>query len=160
MDSSAVTVFAMQILPVVYVGLALVVIGIALIAAEFHLPTLGLLGMLGVLSIFAGYVTLLHANAPGLEVGLPIVAAIGVVGALLVVVAVAVALRGRHQPVATGEPGMLGAKVDVTADFVGGKGRVRYGGELWNAHSEAPLRAGQSARVVAVEGLELRVEPV
>ena len=53
---------------------------------------------------------------------------------------------------------MIGASAEVLNDFVG-KGRVRYGGELWNARSEAPLHAGDAARIVRVEGLTLWVEP-
>ena len=39
-------------------------------------------------------------------------------------------------------------------------GRVRYGGELWNAHAAAPLKRGERARIVKVEGLQLWVEPL
>jgi len=53
---------------------------------------------------------------------------------------------------------MLGESAEVIADFTG-KGRVRYGGELWNARSTAPLHAGESARIVRIEGLTLWVEP-
>ena len=53
---------------------------------------------------------------------------------------------------------MVGASAEVFADFTG-KGRVRYGGELWNARSAAPLHAGEAARIVKVEGLTLWVEP-
>ena len=53
---------------------------------------------------------------------------------------------------------MIGASAEVVADFLG-KGRVRYGGELWNAHSAQALRAGQQVRIVKVEGLTLWVEP-
>ena len=53
---------------------------------------------------------------------------------------------------------MIGASAEVVADFTG-RGRVRYGGELWNARSNAPLHAGDVARIVKVEGLTLWVEP-
>lgn len=159
MDTPTATQLAFQILPVVYVGLALALIGIALIAAEFHLPTFGLLGMLGLLAIIAGYVTLLHADSPGVSVALPVVAAIGVVGAVLLPIAIYMTIRSRHRPLATGESTMLGASVAVAEDFTQGRGRVHYGGEWWNARSTAPLRVGDRARVVAVNGLELTVEP-
>jgi membrane-bound serine protease (ClpP class) len=60
--------------------------------------------------------------------------------------------------VATGAQGMVGDVAEVVADFTG-KGRVRYGGELWNARSSAALRAGDMARIVKVEGLTLWIEP-
>ena len=160
MDTATATQFAFQILPVVYAGLALALIGIALIAAEFHLPTFGLLGMLGLLVIVAGYVILLHADSPGVSVALPVVAAVGVVGAVLVPIAIYMTIRSRGRPVVTGESAMLGARVEVAEDFAQGRGRVHYRGEWWNARSAAPLRIGDRARVVAVDGLELTVEPV
>jgi membrane-bound serine protease (ClpP class) len=66
--------------------------------------------------------------------------------------------RAMRRPVATGAQAMLGADAEVLADFTG-RGRVRYGGEMWNAHSERPLHAGELARIVRVEGLTLWVEP-
>jgi membrane-bound serine protease (ClpP class) len=63
----------------------------------------------------------------------------------------------RH-PVVTGAQGMIGASAEVVADFIG-KGRVRYGGELWNARSSSALREGEQARIVKVEGLTLWVDP-
>jgi membrane-bound serine protease (ClpP class) len=68
------------------------------------------------------------------------------------------ATRAMRHPVATGVPGMIGASAEVVEDFTG-KGRVRYGGELWNAHSQGALHAGEQARIVRVEGLTLWVEP-
>jgi len=59
---------------------------------------------------------------------------------------------------AIGTQGMIGESAEVVADFTG-RGRVRYGGELWNARSDAALHAGDLARIVRVEGLTLWVEP-
>ena len=83
---------------------------------------------------------------------------IATVGALMVAFIVYMATRAMRHPVATGTQGMIGANAEVVADFTG-KGKVRYGGELWNARSERPLRAGDEARIVKVEGLTLWVEP-
>jgi membrane-bound serine protease (ClpP class) len=68
------------------------------------------------------------------------------------------ASRALRRPVVTGARGMIGASAEVLADFTG-SGRVRYGGELWQARSSVPLTAGQPARIVKVEGLTLWVEP-
>ena len=54
---------------------------------------------------------------------------------------------------------MIGDNAEVVQSF-SGAGRVRYRGELWNARSNAELRAGQAARIVKVEGLTLWVEPL
>jgi membrane protein implicated in regulation of membrane protease activity len=53
---------------------------------------------------------------------------------------------------------MIGALVEAVGDCQD-QCVVRYGGELWNARTAGPLRAGQQARIVKVVGLTLWVEP-
>ena len=151
--------FAFQILSVNYAGLALIVIGVAMIVAEFFLPTFGSLGLGGLVAFVAGSIILLDTDVPGLNIGLPVIAAVATVGGLVVLGIGYVATRSLRRPVVTGDTAMLGAVVEVAEEFVNGRGRVRYGGELWNADSNAPLRAGQRARIVSVQGLQLSVEP-
>jgi membrane-bound serine protease (ClpP class) len=153
-----IALFAFQILSVNYAGLALVVVGTAMIIAEFFFPTYGSLGVGGVIAFVVGSLILFDTDVPGMNVARPLIAAIATVGALMVAGIVYMATRAMHHPVATGTQGMIGAGTEVVADFTG-KGKVRYGGELWNARSERPLRAGDTARIVKVEGLTLWVEP-
>jgi membrane-bound serine protease (ClpP class) len=153
-----VALFAFQILSVNYAGLALVVVGTAMIVAEFFFPTYGSLGVGGLIAFVVGSLILFDTDVPGLNVGRPLIAAFATVGALMIGGIVYLATRDMRRPVATGTEGMLGAGAEVVADFTG-RGRVRYGGELWNARSNAPLRAGDVARIVKVEGLTLWVEP-
>ena len=153
-----IALFAFQILSVNYAGLALVAVGTAMIIAEFFFPTYGSLGIGGVIAFVVGSLILFDTDVPGLGVGRPLIAAIATVGALMVGFIVYMATRAMRHPVATGTQGMIGASAEVVADFAG-KGKVRYGGELWNARSDRPLRAGDEARIVKVEGLTLWVEP-
>jgi len=153
-----IALFAFQILSVNYAGLALVVVGTAMIIAEFFFPTYGSLGIGGIIAFVVGSLILFDTDVPGLSVGRPLIAAIATVGALMVGGIVFMGTRAMRHPVATGAEGMIGASAEVVADFTG-KGRVRYGGELWNARSDRPLRAGELARIVKVEGLTLWVEP-
>ena len=153
-----IALFAFQILSVNYAGLALVAVGTAMIIAEFFFPTYGSLGIGGVIAFVVGSLILFDTDVPGLGVGRPLIAAIATVGALMVAFIVYMATRAMRHPVATGAQGMIGASAEVVADF-SGKGKVRYGGELWNARSDRPLRAGDEARIVKVEGLTLWVEP-
>jgi len=153
-----IALFAFQILSVNYAGLALVAVGTAMIIAEFFFPTYGSLGIGGIIAFVVGSLILFDTDVPGLSVGRPLIAAIATVGALMVAFIVYMATRAMRHPVATGAQGMIGASTEVVADFTG-KGKVRYGGELWNARSDRPLRAGDAARIVKVEGLTLWVEP-
>jgi len=153
-----IALFAFQILSVNYAGLALVVVGTALIIAEFFFPTYGSLGVGGLIAFVVGSLILFDSDVPGLNVGRPLIAALATVGALIIAGIVYMATRAMRHPVATGAQGMIGESAEVVSDFTG-KGRVRYGGELWNARSSAALHAGDVARIVKVEGLTLWVEP-
>jgi membrane-bound serine protease (ClpP class) len=153
-----VALFAFQILSVNYAGLALVVVGIGLIIAEFFFPTYGSLGIGGLVAFVVGSLILFDSDVPGLRVGRPLIAAIATVGGIMIAGIVFLGTRARRRPVATGGRGMVGQSAEVVGDF-DGRGRVRYGGELWSARSQGALRAGDTARIVRVEGLTLWVEP-
>jgi membrane-bound serine protease (ClpP class) len=153
-----VALFAFQILSVNYAGLALVALGTAMIIAEFFFPTYGSLGIGGLIAFVVGSLILFDTDVPGMNVARSLIAALATAGGLMIAGIVYVASRALRHPVATGTQAMLGASAEVLADFTG-KGRVRYGGELWNARSETALHAGDAARIVRVEGLTLWVEP-
>ena len=150
--------FAFQILSVNYAGLALVVLGVGMIIAEFFFPTFGSLGLGGLIAFVVGSLILFDTDVPGMNIALPLIAAIATVGGLIVVGIAYIAARSQRRPVVTGVQGMIGDNAEVLQDFTG-SGRVRYRGELWNAHSDTGLHAGQMARIVKVEGLTLWVEP-
>jgi membrane-bound serine protease (ClpP class) len=153
-----VALFAFQILSVNYAGLALVAVGVGLIVAEFFYPAYGSLGIGGLIAFVVGSLILFDSDIPGLQVARPLIGAFATAGALTIAGIVYLASRSLRAPVVTGARGMIGASAEVLADFTG-SGRVRYGGELWQARSSVPLTAGQAARIVRVEGLTLWVEP-
>ena len=151
--------FAFQILSVNYAGLALIGLGVGMIIAEFFVPSFGALGLGGLTAFVVGSIILLDTDTPGLNIGLPIIAAVATVGGLAVLGIAWLAKRSLKQPVVTGAQAMVGATAEVFADF-SGKGTVRFGGELWNAMSRAPLQKGQAVRITHIDGLLLWVEPV
>jgi membrane-bound serine protease (ClpP class) len=153
-----VALFAFQILSVNYAGLALVALGVGMIIAEFFFPTFGSLGLGGLIAFVVGSLILFDTDVPGMNVALPLIAAIATVGGLIVLGIAYIAARSLRRPVVTGVQGMIGDKAEVLQGFTG-TGRVRYRGELWNAHSDTELTTGQMARIVRVEGLTLWVEP-
>jgi membrane-bound serine protease (ClpP class) len=154
-----VALFAFQILSVNYAGLALVTLGVGMMIAEFFFPAYGSLGLGGLIAFVVGSLILFDTDVPGMNIALPLIAAIATVGGLMIVGIAYVAARSLRRPVVTGVQGMIGENAEVVQDFAG-NGRVRYRGELWNARSDAGLRTGQLARIVKVEGLTLWVEPL
>src|SRR5947208_3361620 len=153
-----IALFAFQILSVNYAGLALVVLGTAMIISEFFFPTYGSLGVGGLIAFVVGSLILFDTDIPGMNVGRPLIGAFATMGGLVIAGIVYLASRSMRRPVATGTQAMIGESAEVVAGFTG-RGKVRYGGELWTARSDAALRAGELARIVRVEGLTLWVEP-
>jgi membrane-bound serine protease (ClpP class) len=153
-----VALFAFQLLPTNFAGLALLILGAGMMAAEFFFPAYGSLGIGGLIAFVVGSL-ILFSGAPGIQVALPLIGGLATAGGLVILGIVYLATHARRSPVVTGTQAMLGAVVEAAEDFAA-RGRVRYGGELWNACSAAPLKTGQAARVVKVEGLTLWVEPL
>lgn len=156
--SLLVALFAFQLLPTNFAGLALLIVGAGMMAAEFFFPTYGSLGVGGLIAFIVGSL-ILFSGSSGLHVALPLIGGLATVGGLVILGIVYLATRATRSPVVTGTQAMLGATVEAAEDFAL-RGRVRYGGELWNACSSAPLAAGQAARVMKIEGLTLWVEPL
>ncbi|MDB6084972.1 MAG: serine protease [Gammaproteobacteria bacterium] len=150
--------YGMQLLAVNYAGLALMALGTGLIVAEFFMPTFGSLGIGGLAAFVIGSLILFDNGASGTRVALPLIVGIAVAGGLVVAAIGWLAARARRRPVSTGIETMIGAPVEAIGDCQD-KCLVRYGGELWNARTTSPLRAGQRARIVRVVELTLWVEP-
>lgn len=150
-----VALFAFQVLPVNYAGLALILLGVALMVAEAFVPSFGVLGLGGVVAFVIGSIMLFDTEIPGLAIARPLIGAFALLSAALFVLVLGMVLKARRRPVVSGAEEMLGAHGEVIDEH----GRVRVHSELWQAHSDTPLHPGQKVRVTGREGLTLRVEP-
>ncbi|GAA5072436.1 NfeD family protein [Lysobacter panacisoli] len=150
--------YGLQVLPVNYAGVALIVIGVVLIALEFAMPSLGAAGIGGVVSLLAGSLILFDTDVPGFGVPGALIAGVGVASALGFMAMIWLAARARRRPVVTGIEELVGQVAVATRDFHG-RGRVRIRGEEWQADSASPVRRGQRVRVHALHGLVLEVVP-
>ncbi|MGH2961679.1 MAG: NfeD family protein [Microbacterium sp.] len=65
----------------------------------------------------------------------------------------------RRYKVQTGTEALIGTRAEVLEPCTP-RGRVRVGGEIWNARSDSPVARGEYVRITAVEGLTLSVEPL
>jgi membrane-bound serine protease (ClpP class) len=150
--------YGLQLLMVNYAGLALMALGVGLIVTEFFMPAFGSLGVGGLAAFVIGSIILFDNHESGLRVALPLIVGIAVAGGLVIVTIGWLAARARRRPPSTGVEMMIGASVEAVSDCQD-RCVVRYGGELWNARTASPLRAGQQARIVKVVELTLWVEP-
>ncbi|AYZ62727.1 nodulation protein NfeD [Burkholderia multivorans] len=165
--------FAMQLLPVNYAGLGLVLLGLACLVAEAFLPTFGVLGFGGIASFTIGALMLIDTDVPGYGIPWPLIASLGLTGGLLVVGVSSLALRARRRPVVTGAEAMVGSIGEVLDDGLvpdqpqtaGGPepsaaGWALVRGERWRVACSAPLAAGCRVRVTGRQGLMLTVAPL
>ena len=151
--------YAFQLLSVNYAGLTLIALGVGLMITEFFVSAFGSLVIGGLIAFIAGSLLLFDSNVPGLQVARSLIMGLAMVGAFLALSIMLLAARARRRPVSTGREAMVGAIAEPINDMVL-TGQVRYGGELWNARTAKPLRAGQTVRIIGIEGLVLWVEPI
>jgi len=165
--------FAMQLLPISYAGLGLVLLGLGCLVAEAFLPTFGVLGFGGIVAFTIGALMLIDTDVPGYGIPWPVIAGLAVGGGLLVAVVSSVALRARRRPVVTGAEAMLGSIGEVldeglhpdqplgAADVApSAAGWALVHGERWRVASSVPLAAGCRVRVTGRHGLTLTVAPL
>jgi len=151
--------FALQMLPVNYAGLALILLGITFFIAEAFVPSYGSLGVGGVIAFAIGAVMLIDTDVPGFGIPLALIAALAVVSGVFVFLIAAVALRARRRPIVTGSEELIGSAGEMLEDAQT-EGWARIHSESWRVHSALPLRRGQQVRVTARNGLVLTVAPV
>ncbi len=149
--------FAFQVLPVNYAGLALILVGLGLIVGEALMPSFGILGIGGIVAFVIGSVMLMDADT--LNISLPLIGGIALVAAGLMLWVLTRFLGLRRRPARTGQEELLGNQAVALEDFQG-EGHVRLHGERWNARSQVSLRRGQTVRVVGLDGLTVEVEPL
>ncbi|ABD24849.1 protein of unknown function DUF107 [Novosphingobium aromaticivorans DSM 12444] len=150
--------YALSVLPVNYAGLALIVLGLALMGAEAFSPSFGILGIGGMIAFVLGATIMFDTDVPQFRVALPVLAAIAVASLGATVLTMRLALRSRRSSVATGREEMIGATGSVL-DWQGTGGHVRVHGERWNARAVSELHAGQEVRIIRLQGLTVEVEP-
>ncbi|WP_404298528.1 nodulation protein NfeD [Halomonas sp.] len=149
--------FAFQVLPVNYAGLALILVGLALIVGEALMPSFGILGIGGIVAFVFGSVILMDAD--NLSISLPMIGGIALLAAVLMLWVMTRFMSLRRRPAKGGQEELIGSEARVVEDFEG-NGHVRLMGERWNARSVWPLVKGQTVRVASVDGLTVEVEPL
>jgi len=150
--------FSFQILPVNFAGLALILLGVILMIAEFLVPSFGALGFGGIAAFVFGSLILIDTDVPGFAAPTGLIATIATIAATGMLALVWVALRARKKPVVSGIEEMRGMSGEAMEDF-DAEGAVWVHGERWHARSAGPVKKGQRVRVLRIDGLLLDVEP-
>ncbi|MCG5515799.1 MULTISPECIES: nodulation protein NfeD [unclassified Ectothiorhodospira] len=156
--SLVLALYAFQVLPINYAGLALIVLGIGFMIAEAFLPSFGILGIGGVAAFVVGSIILVDGT--NLHISIPLIGGTALVSAVFFIWVLSKLMKLRGRQVTTGREELIGARGEALKDFTKGSGRVWLHSESWLAQSQVPITKGDAVRVTGMNGLTLTVEPV
>jgi membrane-bound serine protease (ClpP class) len=151
--------YALQVLPVNYAGLALIIVGVALMVAEAFAPSFGALGLGGIAAFAFGAIMMFDSDVPGFGISIKFVLALATIFALAIVGLISYLLKLRKRGAVSGRETIIGGIGTAMRGFTG-EGKIWLEGESWIAHSDVSIENGQQVVVRRMDGLILEVEPV
>ncbi|MEW5736467.1 MAG: nodulation protein NfeD [Thermodesulfobacteriota bacterium] len=151
--------YALQVLPVNYVGVILILLAIVFFVMESQIASHGALSMGGVLALAFGSLMLYDRSIPGMRVAYPVVIATVSVCSLFFITMATLVFRAHTRKPKTGEEGLVG-ETGTVRRVKGNKALVIVHGEIWNAVVTENLEEGDHVEVTAVDGLTLAVKRI
>jgi membrane-bound serine protease (ClpP class) len=153
--------FALQVLPVSFAGVLLILLGLVLLILEVKVTSFGVLAVGGIAALFFGSLMLIDSPLPELQIGLRLIVPVTLSLAGILLFLVNLAVQAQQQRPVTGAAGMIDETGNaLTSIDPGGVGRVRTHGEIWTATADEHIAAGERVKVTDVKGLLLRVRKV
>ena len=149
--------YAFQTIPINYAGLFLIILGVIFFVLELKVASYGLLSVAGVVSIVIGSIMLVNLPESWLSISWSSILTVAVVSIIFFFGVLSYAVKAQRSKVRTGREGMIG-EVGVARTDIAPFGKAFLHGELWDARSEAPVRAGERVVVTAVEGMMVKVK--
>jgi len=150
---------ALSVLPINWLGAALLLLAFTLFILEAKFATHGILGAGGAFSMVLGAVMLIDSPVPEMRIHLSTAIALALPFSLVTMLLLTLVLRARRNKVATGSQGMIG-EIGTVVTPLAPDGRIFVHGEYWNATAASPVAAGNRVRVIAIHQLNLTVEPI
>jgi membrane-bound serine protease (ClpP class) len=151
--------YALQMLPVNYAGLALILFAIILFIAEIKVVSHGLLAVGGVISLFLGSMMLFQSPAEYMRVSMSVIIPAVMVSAAFFIFAVTKAINARLQKPTTGMEGLVG-ETGIATTSISPEGKISIHGEFWNVMSDQPIEEGGKVQVIGVKNLKLKVKKI
>lgn len=152
--------YAMELLPVNFAGVLLIILALVLFILEAKLTSHGVLLVGGIVSMLLGTIFLFRSPLVPAGVSVGVALATTLPFAFLTVFLMRLVLKSRRWKSATGKEEMIGEEGVVTIALPErGEGMIRVHGELWRAFSKVRVEEGTKVRVLRVDGLKLEVEP-
>jgi membrane-bound serine protease (ClpP class) len=151
--------FALNLLPVRFAAIAMIIGAFALFAAEAKFASHGVLTTGGIVLLTLGGLFLVDAPIPEMRVHLVTALAVSIPLGLITAFLMSIAVRARRNKIVTGKQGLIG-EIGIAETLLAPAGKVFVHGEIWDAVSTVPVPAGERIVVRQIDGLTLRVDPV
>jgi membrane-bound serine protease (ClpP class) len=151
--------FALNLLPVRFAALVLIVGAFVLFALEAKFATHGVLTIGGISLLVIGGLLLVDGPIPEMRVHLVTALAVSIPLGIITAFLMSIAVRARRNKIVTGEQGLVG-EIGIAETALAPSGKVFVHGELWDAVAVVNIAAGERVVVSHVDGLTLRVDPV
>jgi membrane-bound serine protease (ClpP class) len=148
---------ALAVLPINWVGAALLISGLGMFVLEAKFASHGVLGVGGTVALVLGALLLIN-GPPELQIHLSTAVAVALPFAVITMFLMKLALQARANKALTGGEGMLN-EIGEARTALAPSGKVFVHGEYWDALSSAPVEEGGEVRIIGVDGMKLRVEP-
>ncbi|MBZ5524750.1 MAG: nodulation protein NfeD [Acidobacteriia bacterium] len=150
--------FALQLLPVRFGALVMILSAFVLFILEAKFQSHGAFGLGGIVMLVIGTMLLVDGPIPEMRVRWQTAAAVSIPLGLITIFLMTIAIRARRNKVVTGEQGMIG-KTGVVQSPLTPSGKVYVNGEIWDAVAASGLNAGERVVVRRIENMVLHVEP-
>lgn len=154
--SMLLALYALQLLPVNYAGLLLIILGIAFIIAEGFTPSFGVLGIGGSAAFILGSIMLINTDYMNYQIAWPSIWVMSVINIVFFVFLIGMVIKARRQITRNGLIQLVGAKGRAFGN-IHQSGQAVIRGEIWSVYSKKPIQANTNIVVVLTKGLLLEV---
>ena len=150
---------ALSVLPINWMGAALLILAFTLFVLEAKFTSHGILGIGGAAAMVLGAVILVNGPIPEMRVRWATALGLALPFSAITMLLLTLVVRARHNKVETGAEGMIG-KVGSAVTDLSPSGKVFVRGEYWDAVAVSPAPAGAPVRITGIDRLTLTVEPI
>lgn len=152
--------YSLQLLPVNYAGLALIVLAIIMFILEIKVTSYGLLTIGGIAALFFGSILLFESPVPFFRPSILLIAAAAIITAAFFALIVGLGIRAHLRKPITGKEGLVN-EIGFAQTDLNPSGVVMVSGELWSAESgSGEIKKNEKVKVVEVKGMNIKVEKV
>lgn len=151
--------YAFQLMPVNYVGLSLIIIGIGFMILELYVASYGAIGIGGIIAFIVGSIMLYDTDYPHYHIDHTLILTMATITAGFFFLVMYMLIRSHRKAIVTGAEGLIGSE-GVVMSFEKDKITIMLMGEIWSAESHHPLTPGQHVKVVKAKDLTLIVKPI